>query len=134
MWGLAPVEMPQVSFSSVQLRASLADPDIWARERGGNGLLGSGMPFGRGMPGLVLEGEGTGERRFRAAEGTDGRGEGDCAPALDGCGFASVDKVFGVPSFRHTGCISGFAGVERRETLAGSRGDFRSLRLRSCVL
>ena len=86
--------MPQVSFSSVQLRASLADPDIWARERGGNGLLGSGMPFGRGMPGLVLEGEGTGERRFRAAEGTDGRGEGDCAPALDGCGFASVDKVF----------------------------------------
>ena len=92
--------MPQVSFSSVQLRASLADPDIWARERGGNGLLGSGMPFGRGMPGLVLEGEGTGERRFRAAEGTDGRGEGDCAPALDGCGFASVDKVFGVPSFR----------------------------------
>lgn len=94
----------------------------------------AGMPFGRGMPGLVLEGEGTGERRFRAAEGTDGRGEGDCAPALDGCGFASVDKVFGVPSFRHTGFKSGFAGVERRETLAGSRGDFRSLRLRSCVL
>lgn len=91
--------MPQVSFSSVQLRASLADPDIWARERGGNGLLGSGMPFGRGMPGLVLEGEGTGERRFRAAEGTDGRGEGNCTPALDGCGFASVDKVFGVPPF-----------------------------------
>ena len=88
-----------------------------ARERGGNGLLGSGMPFGRGMPGFVLEGEGAGERRFRAAEGTDGRGEGDCAPALDGCGFASVDKVFGVPSFRHTGFKSGFAGVERRETL-----------------
>ena len=86
------------------------------------------------MPGLVLEGEGTGERRFRVAEGTDGRGEGDCAPALDGCGFASVDKVFGVPSFRHTGFKSGFAGVERRETLAGSRRDFRSLRLRSCVL
>ena len=59
---------------------------------------------------------------------------GNCTPALDGCGFASVDKVFGVPPFRHTGFKSGFAGVERRETLAGSRGDFRSLRLRSCVL
>lgn len=125
--GLHRLKCRKFLFSSVQLRASLADPDIWARERGGNGLLGSGMPFGRGMPGLVLEGEGTGERRFRAAEGTDGRGEGDCAPALDGCGFASVDKVFGVPPFRHTGFKSGFAGVERRETLAGSRRDFRSL-------